>query len=369
MHAVNPVLAAKLGLNAAKPDPAQESAAATPMRQMRRALARAADQAVGLSALVLGIAEEELDAEDLIESGPDGWVVLGLRDGSNPGLTGLFLIDPALRSSLIEMQTMGNLLANTPDQRAVTRTDAVMSMPFADRLLIELAEAGFGGKELDPTAYDMGPMDDLRTAGLVMTQGGYRSWRITIQMGGGDAQGEILIAMRIMKAPETAKSDTAPGWSASLRSAVETAPAELDAVLCRLSLAINTVEKFEVGQVLHLAGTTVGSVMLRGPDGRDIANAKLGQVAGKRAVRVQPLNMELQDDPPKIRGGAGADDKTNEPRTPAAASAGRPADVTASSLPDVETNVEKTADAGLDANIATPDAAPAEIAPTDLAAS
>ncbi|MDB9943457.1 hypothetical protein OAD19_00180 [Octadecabacter sp.] len=80
------------------------------MRQMRRALSRAADKAVGLSASVLGIAEETLEAEALIETGPEDWVVIGLRDGANAGLTGLFLINPALRSALVEMQTKGNLL-------------------------------------------------------------------------------------------------------------------------------------------------------------------------------------------------------------------------------------------------------------------
>ena len=299
METVNPILAQKLGLTAAVPD-GEVAAPATPMRQMRRALGRAADKAVGLSASVLGIAQEDLEAEALIETGPEGWIVLGLRDGSSAGLTGLFLLDPPLRSALIEMQTTGNLLPPASEQRPVTRTDAVMSVLFASSLLSELAEAGFGAAEFDAASYDIGPIEDLRTAGLVMMQGSYRCWRITIQMGGGEAQGEMMIAIR----PKTTASATpvkdSSGWASALRSAVQEAQAELDAVLTRMKLPINQIEAFEVGQVITLAGTTVGSVTLTGPDGEDVVNARLGQVAGKRAVRVEHAKLDLQEDPPKM---------------------------------------------------------------------
>lgn len=301
MDNVNPILAQKLGLTSAE-DGAKDvdAAPATPMRQMRRALARAMDKAVGLTASVSGITEEELDAEKLIEGGPEGWIVLGLRDGANAGLTGLFLLDPPLRSALVEMQTMGNLLPPAEDERKVTRTDAVMTVPFADKLLKELAEAGFGTGEFDPAAYDMGPMDDLRTAGLVMMQGRYRVWRVTIQIGGGECTGEVMIAIRPKVTAAPAAINPSDVWAANLRGALEDAPADLDAELCKMTLPISKIEEFEVDQVLHLAGTTVGSVTLMGPAGQAIATARLGQVAGKRAVRIEPMHVELQDDTPKV---------------------------------------------------------------------
>jgi flagellar motor switch protein FliM len=39
---------------------------------------------------------------------------------------------------------------------------------------------------------------------------------------------------------------------------------------------------------------------LVGPGGEQIAMARLGQVAGKRAVRVEVEVIELQDDTPKL---------------------------------------------------------------------
>jgi flagellar motor switch protein FliM len=50
MDALKAVLAQKLGLSAPEPENAGAGGALSPMRQMRRALGRAADKAVGLSA-------------------------------------------------------------------------------------------------------------------------------------------------------------------------------------------------------------------------------------------------------------------------------------------------------------------------------
>ncbi len=298
MESVNSILARKLGMTPASA-PKGNGAAASPERQVRRALGRAADQALGLSAVLEDLAQDDLEAEELIESGPDGWLVLGLRDGSGAGLSGLFLIDPPMRSALVEMQTMGSLLAPNETQRRVTRVDAVMSVPFASLFLKELSDVGFGGPDINPADYDMGPIDDLRTAGLVMMQGRYRRWKIKINMGAGEAVGQMLIAMRPPAAITETPANDGSNWSATLRNALCEAPADLDAVLTRISLPIQKIKAFEVGQVINLAGTTVGSVTLIGPGGKPVTSARLGQVAGKRAVRIERAQVELQDDPPK----------------------------------------------------------------------
>ncbi|SMX38130.1 FliM/FliN family flagellar motor switch protein [Octadecabacter ascidiaceicola] len=299
MDAVNPILAHKLGqLQTEAPELAES--ATSPTRQMRRALGRAADNAVGLLASVLGISEDQMDAEGLIEDGPDDWIVLGLRTGDAAGLSGLFLMDPPLRSALIEMQTMGSLLPLPETQRPVTRTDAVMSVPFAANLLAELGEVEFGAPDVNLAAYDIGPVENLRTAGLVMMQGRYRVWRVSVQLGGGEAQGEMLIALRPKDANVPQPTVDTNAWSRNLRDALDDAPADLDAVLTKMTLPISKIEAFEVGQVLQLAGTTVGSVTLTGPGGEAVSTARLGQVAGKRAVRIEDAQIEMLDDPPML---------------------------------------------------------------------
>lgn len=297
MDVINPVLAQKVGA-APVVDADEGKGAISPMRIVRRAMARAADKSVGLSVSVLGIAQEDQSAEELIENAPEDWIVLGLRDGNEAGLTGLFLIDPALRSALVEMQTMGYLLAATTDQRKVTGTDATLTVPFAMTLLSELSDLDFGAGDVRTSGYDIGPLEDIRTAGLVLSQGNYRHWRITIQMGGTDSQGELLLAVRLpIEEPiETTEKDV--DWSAAFQKSLSEAPTEMEAVLATLKMPISSVEGFDVGQVLPLAGTTVGSVTLTGPSGEPVAQARLGQVAGKRAVRIQDHTLEMQDATP-----------------------------------------------------------------------
>ncbi len=292
MDAINPVLARKLG------QPVAEDAhgeVISPTRIMRRAVARAADQAVGLSASVLGIEAETSSAEALVDDGPEGWVVLGLRSNNEAGLRGVFLIDPVFRSALVEMQTMGSLLPAPAEQRAVTGTDATLTVPFASRLLQELDETGFAAQGVQMGGLDIGAFADLRTAGLVLGQGNYHYWRVTLQIGGSDAQGEIMIAVRPDEVVVEEPVLVSDGWRRQFQNTVCAAPAELDAVLATFKMPMSKVEAFTVGQVVSLAGTTVGSVTLAGPDGVGVASARLGQVAGKRAVRIEAHSVELQD--------------------------------------------------------------------------
>ena len=64
---------------------------------------------------------------------------------------------------------------------------------------------------------------------------------------------------------------------------VSAAPASLDALLHRFKMHIGAAQSLEVGQVLPLPGCTVNSVRLLAPDGKVVAQAKLGQVGGMRA--------------------------------------------------------------------------------------
>lgn len=293
MDAMNPILARKLGANTT--DEAQKPAD-TPMRIMRRAMSRAADDSVGLITSILGIAEDKATAEELIDEGPKDWVVLGLRQSHNPGLAGLFLIDPALRSALIDMQTMGNLLPPAAKERPVTGTDATLSVPFAAALLLELEEQGFAARaDVQTAGYDIGPIQDLRTAGLVLRPGDYKTWRLTLQLGGTEAQGELMFALRPTEILGAEPDMQDGAFAAAFRRVVEEAPTEMDAVLARLKTTLGAAEAFEVGQLVPLHGTTVGSVKLCGPSGETLASARLGQVSGKRAVRVEAPQIEMAE--------------------------------------------------------------------------
>lgn len=296
MSTVNPVLARKLGRSASSGTDDDPKQAPGLGRILRMALLRAADRAIGLSLSVLGIAEATQQADALIEESPDGWMVLGLCHPGTPGLAGLVLIDRTLRTAMIEVQTIGMLLEAGDSDRPVTATDAALSSTVVEEFLAELTTSGASAFATELPGVHLRPMPDLTAAGLAMRDGLYRSWRMSLQIGGTERQGEMILALApAARASEPERLDERQGWSQDLRGALEEAPARLDAVLCRLNLPISTVDAFETGQVLRLSGVTVGSVTLEGPGEAPVAPARLGQVAGQRAVRLEIPVVEMQD--------------------------------------------------------------------------
>jgi flagellar motor switch protein FliM len=65
-------------------------------------------------------------------------------------------------------------------------------------------------------------------------------------------------------------------------------PTEVEAILGRLRLPLAIAEALKVGQVLPLLELDIGDVSLEASDGSRIANCRLGQSGGMRAVRVEP---------------------------------------------------------------------------------
>ena len=58
----------------------------------------------------------------------------------------------------------------------------------------------------------------------------------------------------------------------------------MEAELSRLSLPLARLMALEVGEVLPLGEATVARLVLRGVDGRALAEGRLGQMRGMRAV-------------------------------------------------------------------------------------
>lgn len=271
----------------------------SPSKALRLAMIRAADVQAGLMIAVLGITEEVVPLEDLLRLIEDGHLLLALN--GDQGLCGLAGIDLQTRAAVIEMQTTGTLRATPADPRPVTATDAAMLAPLIAGLLAEAVHSTEGTPLAGWTAhYKVGDrVPNTRAAGMTMIDTTYRLVRLTLDLGAGDRQGMIQIAlplspeMKVLHAP-----DTAATWAADIADAVGTAPADLHAVLHRMRLSLRQVDGFQVGQLIALPGITVGSVKLETTDGRVVARARLGQMTGLRAVRIQaPAPAEMAESP------------------------------------------------------------------------
>lgn len=258
-------------------------------RMLRVGFARAAVAALGLSVVVSKVAEDSVRLDDLLDGLPPDQLMFQVQVADRP--LGLVQVDTELSAVVIEMSTMGRVGAAAATPRLVTGTDAAMVHPLLATFLRLVPEDGPGtdlAKWMAGTA--PGPrVRDARAAGLILAEAEYRVIRLTIDIPGTDRHGEMMLALPAFRGkPHNAPVDTrAADWTVTFHDAVLSAPAELHAVLHRMQMSLRQVDGFEVGQVLALPGVGVGSVRIEGPGGRMVATARLGQVAGLRAVRIE----------------------------------------------------------------------------------
>jgi flagellar motor switch protein FliM len=292
----NPVLARMLG----GPGRARHGDAADadpgPGRAFRVALLRAADRAIGLSLTVLGLSDDCHGPDALVADGPAGWVLFGLTAPGESGLAGLVMLDPALRTAMIEVQTMGVLMDAAETERPVTATDAVLARPVAACLLQELDAAGRPEFPAGMEGWTLSALPDLRAADLMLRDADYRMWEASVQIGGTDRQGTLRLALA--RVPATPEAGSDPGgadthWAEGFRANLELSPTDLEAVLGRLTLPLSRVDAFETGQVLPLAGLTLDRVHLESAGAR-VARVRLGQVSGMRAVKFDQTAPEME---------------------------------------------------------------------------
>jgi flagellar motor switch protein FliM len=255
-------------------------------------MTRAAEWAAGLALTVPSLSEDQMALDDLMSLVPADMMLIALTaDGRTQGFAA---IDLELRTALIETQTMGRLRPAPADPRPITATDAAMAQPLLTALLAELDH----GPALDGWVTGFQPATPLqgkRAAEQALADGTYRLIRMSVDLGAGDRQGQIMLATAV-PAPVTAPSAESPNFAAALRQNVLATEAELNAVLHRLQIPLTMAEGLAVGQILPLSGVTVSSVRLEAVDGQVVGRARLGQTAGQRAVRIESGPMAaLQD--------------------------------------------------------------------------
>jgi flagellar motor switch protein FliM len=126
---------------------------------------------------------------------------------------------------------------------------------------------------------------------MLLPDGPYRIVRLTLDLGAGGRQGLAVLMVRLPPPRVPAPTEERP--PATVAGQVLLSQAPLTAVLYRLRLPLEEAEALQIGQVLPLAGVTVASVRVEA-GGQDLGPARLGQVAGMRAIRIeQPVAPSL----------------------------------------------------------------------------
>lgn len=264
-------------------------------RGWRLALARAARDALKLPLEVQSLSLARVGLAEVLEAPPER-ALLAVLEGPGEGL-GVLVIAPAVMQAMIEMLTLGRVTGLAPPARKPTRTDAAMLAPLVDAALMDLEttlaqEADFtwaGGWRYASF------LDDVRPLGLMLEDEGYRLLRAEVALAGGAGRGSILLALPAegraalpMAAARLPRDEgaTAQAFASALAEQVEGAEAVLTAVLARLALPLSRIIGLEAGEVLTLPAAQLDRVSFEGLDGRKLAEGKLGQNRGLRALRL-----------------------------------------------------------------------------------
>ncbi|NSX55257.1 FliM/FliN family flagellar motor switch protein [Parasulfitobacter algicola] len=270
----------------------------SPARALRFAMSKAADVTHDLPLTVLDIKEQRLALTPLCESLSEDHLLMALS-GPDDAL-GIITWDIQSIAAVTEIQTMGRVTPTVADTRTPTRTDAAMVEPFLnaslDRFSQELAD--------QPTAawvngYRCGfVLENLRIAGLVLEDVPFRVFRLTVNFGNGAKEGQIVIALPSQSATQSVPADVMKqSWGETLKARVEQGEAQVNAVLGRVSLPLSAVVGLKTGDEVSIPLSAVAGVRLETMQGQLLSNARLGQLNGARAVRLQdktppPMDMD-----------------------------------------------------------------------------
>jgi flagellar motor switch protein FliM len=262
----------------------------SPAKALRLSLARAADTLFDLALTVATVEQRRLNLAQTVDTMQDEGLIV-LLDGAG-GARGALALDAQMMAALIEVQTTGTLRPGVAPARRATRTDAAMVAPLVDALLDGVdAEMIAGVEGYVPRGFRFGDrMENLRALGLALDAPEFDLYRVTADLGQAARTGRLDLVMparRPVTAHAPAEKGQAPRAARARMSDVALgAPVVLDAVMARISLPLRDACALTVGQVLPLTPESLGAIHLTGAGGHLVAEARLGQLHGWRALRL-----------------------------------------------------------------------------------
>lgn len=302
----------------------------TPERALGQGLARAAQDLMGMALRTTACREARMTLADMPETLPD-YALIALVEGPGDGL-GLVAIAPDLLGAAIEMLTIGKLGPRIAPPRRPTRTDASMTAELVDRFLVEI-EALLA--PLAAAQWALGYsyasfLEDPRPLGLLLEDVPYRVFTMELDLGTGPTRpGRMIVALPAdargpdagfrpravveaeaqgaaasHAAPEAAaRTDAAEGtsdsaavpaaedWHARMEATVLGLPADVEAVLHRLTLPLSAVMDFKPGMDIPIPVSALENLRIEGLGHRYLARARLGQNRGFRAIRISATDQ------------------------------------------------------------------------------
>lgn len=264
-------------------------------RGWRLGLARAARDRLSLSVEVTALTMQRQSLAELLEL-PPHHALIAVLQGPAEGM-GLLILSPPVLAAMIEAQTLGKVSTSPLASRKPTRTDAAMVAPTLDAALEGLEQALVQEADLHWAGgfRYASFLDDPRPLGLLLEDIDYRVLTADLSLGLGARQGAVILALPAegkgaMPAAAVSGPDAAAQsglvFAQALAEQVEETACVLDAVVSRVSLPLNRVLGLKVGEVIPLLRAAIDRIQVEGMDGRRLAEGRLGQNRGMRAIRL-----------------------------------------------------------------------------------
>ncbi|NEY89083.1 FliM/FliN family flagellar motor C-terminal domain-containing protein [Tabrizicola oligotrophica] len=296
-------------------------------RGWRVALARAARDRLKLALEVRALTLGRAGLAEVLELPPDR-ALIAVLEGPGEGV-GVLILAPEVLQAMVEVLTIGrvNAGASTLASRKPTRTDAAMVAPMLDAALADLEQTLAQEADLvwaGGWRY-ASFLDDPRPLGLMLEDFSYRIVKCEVDLAEGARSGGVLLILpaegrgRLPHRPvlraQNDEAQTQRAFAEALAEEVEAATCCLDAVLTRATMPLSQVAGLQVGDVLPLGMAGLDRVSLEALDGRKLAEGRLGQNRGLRALRlgeavapgrpqpvsVAPVSAAVQGTPAALR--------------------------------------------------------------------
>ncbi len=274
-----------------------ELTAMTPSKALRLAVARAGDEVLETAIVLQDFAEAKGRPEALLEDAPDPALYLRIR-GPDGG-EGLAVLCPQAVAAVLEAQLMGKVLSQEAADRKPTGTDAIMAAGLLDQVLIHFSSYAAECPDPLPVAgYLSGTtLADARAAVLTLEDADHLQFNLTLDIGSGAKTARLRLLFPV-ESPYGAKGASGgAAWRESFQRTVLSSSADLEAVLCRMTLPLAELSALQPGDLLPLGRASLDGVQLTGPDGGTVQTVRLGRSGPMRAVR---LRIAAAAPPPSV---------------------------------------------------------------------
>jgi flagellar motor switch/type III secretory pathway protein FliN len=262
-------------------------------------MARSAADALGLSLAVIGVTQARCRLDSLAEHLHDDRLLI-LLDGPD-GSTGVASIDAACLAALIQHQTIGKVTGRAGGAaRKFTATDAALVAALVDPMLQTVADlTDLPADRACLTGYRFGAQaDDLQSLMRSLDAERFRVFDLTLDFGAGAITGAICLVLSERR-EALAPAVPQPQSGLKLEHALGDVRAELTAVVCRVRIPLDELAALRPGDTVPILQGRLGETDLVTIEGRTVSRARLGQIGGLRALRLNetPGAMVKQFDP------------------------------------------------------------------------